>query len=123
WHRQTAARLVGARGNEEHLHRRLALWIRNHEDRSALDALWALYQAGGLDRNVASDCLQHPYAPVRAWAVRLVGEEWGFPELGGTIRILAAGEKDLEVQSQIASTAQRLPSATAMSILAMSLRQ
>jgi hypothetical protein len=43
----------------------------------ALCSLWALYQCGGIDDATAIAAIKHPYAPVRMWAVRLLGDTFG----------------------------------------------
>ena len=42
---------------------------------AALESLWALYGCVGLDDATAGTLLTHPDADVRAWCVRLVGDE------------------------------------------------
>ncbi|NNM31067.1 MAG: dehydrogenase, partial [Akkermansiaceae bacterium] len=118
WHRQMAVRLLGRRGGEPGIRARLLQWIRDHEGRAALDGLWALSQAGGFDDPVAREAMRHPYAPVRAWAVRLLGDAPGISGYAAEqIAQLASREDDLEVWAQVASTAQRVPSGHAMRIL------
>ena len=42
---------------------------------AALEALWALHGCAGLDEATAETLLAHPDADIRAWCVRLVGDE------------------------------------------------
>jgi putative heme-binding domain-containing protein len=89
----------------------------------ALEALWALHQAGWLDDATALSALEHPSAPVRAWAIRLVGDRKQLPENFATaVKRLALTEPDAEVRCQIASTARRLPARQAPGLVATLLR-
>ena len=118
WHRQMAVRLLGQRAPEAGLFQKLRQWIGEHEGRAALDALWALAQAGGLDAAVMAECLRHPHPPVRAWTVRLLGDRPGEWEKAiPLLRTLAQSEGDLEVWSQLASTAQRIRGRDALPLI------
>lgn len=118
WHRQMAVRLLGQRAPEARLFQKLRQWIGEHEGRAALDALWALAQAGGFDAAVMAECLRHPYPPVRAWTVRLLGDRPGEWEKAiPMLRTLAQSEGDLEVWSQLASTAQRIRGRDALPLI------
>ena len=89
-----------------------------------MHGLWALHQAGGLDDALAAELLGHPYPHVRAWAVRLRGDERklsaGFFD---AVRRLAKREGHPEVRSQIAGTAIRLPRNQALGLAAELLRR
>ena len=133
WHRSTAVRLLAERGLRD-LGGVLPNMIARDSGVGALNALWALHQTAGLDPATAIASLSHPFAPVRAWTVRLLGDE------GGVHRNLGAGrhapkggllpdavfdalvarakvETDAEVLSQIASTARRLDARQAMALV------
>src|SRR5439155_10084668 len=85
----------------------------------ALEALWSLHQAGWLDGATALVALEHPAAPVRAWAIRLLGDRKQLPDAFTTaVERLAATEPDAEVRCQIASTARRLPARQALPLVA-----
>ena len=85
----------------------------------ALEALWALHQCGGFDDAAALLALEHTNPHVRRWAVRLLGDRKEAPEkLEAALAKLAAGEKDPEVRSQLASSAKRLPGTSALPIVA-----
>ena len=84
----------------------------------ALEALWALYVSGGFDEVTALKALAHDNADVRRWAVRLVGDDGdATEELLGRLCDLAAREKDVNVRSQLASAARRLPVASNLQIV------
>jgi len=134
WHRHTAVRLLGER-RDPATAEPLRKMISGDAALGALNALWALHQSAGLDEATAIAALSHPYAPVRMWTVRLLGDE------GGVNRNLGAGrhapkggllpakvfdallartrtESDPQVLSQVASTARRLDGPQAMALVA-----
>ena len=139
WHRSTAVRLLGERRDPAVAAALKQVMARN-SGLGALNALWALYQAGGLDEATASTALQHGYAPVRQWTARLLGDEWGLNRNLGAgqharvservkpgslpdtmfaaLREQAARETNAEVLSQFASTARRLNAPQAMALVA-----
>ena len=73
WHRQQALRLLGDRGDRSVIPQ-LTEAARRPSHPRALDALWAIYQTGGLTPSLHRDLIRHPQALVRQWAVRLLGE-------------------------------------------------
>ena len=123
WHRQTAVRLLGQRATAVS-NSKLRKQIKAETGRAALHGLWALHQAGGLDDALAAELLWHSYPHVRAWAVRLRGDERklsaGFFD---EVRRLAKREGHPEVRSQIAGTAIRLPRNQALDLAAELLRR
>ena len=123
WHRQTAVRLLGQRAKNA-TKAKLQNQIKTGTGRAALHGLWALHQAGGLDDALAAELLWHSYPHVRAWAVRLRGDERklsaGFFD---EVRRLAKREGHPEVRSQIAGTAIRLPRNQALVLAAELLRR
>ena len=58
---------------------KLRALIERHEGLGALNALWALYQITRFESEpeTIKKALKHPYAPVRMWTVRLLGDEYG----------------------------------------------
>ena len=136
WHRQTAVRLLAERKDASATFKLREL-IKKHEDLGALNALWALYQVTRFDGEyeTVKSALKHPYAPVRMWTVRLLGDESGrhrglgegaharnrdgvmWIPLYSALAEQARVETDQEVLAQIASTARRLDSAQAMDLV------
>ena len=109
WHRQTAVRLLGERRDPAAVSPLLEA-TASRDVHPALDALWALHQMERLDETLATHLLDHPAAPVRAWAIRLVGDARTLPSsFEARLRTLANTEPDAEVRGQIISTARRLP--------------
>lgn len=135
WHRQTAVRLLGERQDRSAAGKLQEAFARNREV-GALNALWALAQLNVLDDATTRAALHHDYAPVRMWAVRLLGDKYGLnrglglPPTGVAkntevpedflklLSELARHEPDAEVRSQIASTACRLTTQQALALVA-----
>ncbi len=129
WHRHTAVRLLGER-RDPAAAALLRPLLATDPGRGALAVLWALHQSAALDETSAVAALQHPHAPVRAWAARLLGDEWGLhrnlgagqharleegkrpgalpPALHAALAAQAARESDPEALAQFAATARRL---------------
>ena len=117
WHRQTAVRLLSER-KDAGVVEALKKLIRLPDSHPALDALWALHGMGRLDDSMAMETLSHLSAPVRAWTVRLLGDERKLSDaFYAQLRALAASEPDAEVRAQIVSTARRLPAAQALPLV------
>ena len=108
WHRQTAVRLLAQRA-EATLVPQLEALLSQKNPHPALEALWVLHQMGELRLKTARLHLDHPAPMVRAWIIRLSGDDGKLePELFKPIKILAKQESNAEVQCQILSTANRL---------------
>ena len=125
WHRQTAVRLLGERKNNTSVFNELSQLIAENRGLVALNALWALHQADGLDFATAQAGIQHPDADVRRWTIRALGDEYGIhrnlglpgtrqnavdlpSDVMATLKEQALKETDAETRSQMASTARRL---------------
>ena len=87
WHRHTAVRLLGER-KDPNSAPRLRRLVGSGEDLQSLAALWALYQAFGLDQETALVALLNDYAPVRYWAVRLICDDVGFANKRSTLGLV-----------------------------------
>ena len=117
WHRQTAVRLLAERRDSASVPA-LQADLERAEIHPALEALWTLHQLGSLDPARIVRGLKHPQPMVRAWTVRLVGDDRAWPkELEPSLLALATTEPDAEVRSQLLSTARRLPAAQGLSLL------
>ena len=118
WHRQTAVRLLGKIRNDN-LTKKLIEWTKDKKNHYALGGLWALHQSGQLDENLCVQLLQHPYAGIRSWIVRFLGDK-KFISASTAIELikLAQKETNLEVWSQIASTVQRIDGKKSLPVLA-----
>ncbi|MDZ4849517.1 MAG: PVC-type heme-binding CxxCH protein [Pirellulaceae bacterium] len=84
----------------------------------ALQALWTLHQAEMLDEETLVLCLQHTNEHVRRWAIRLIGDSrHASPSLAQSLLRLSANETSLQVRTQIACSAKRLPASIALPLI------
>ncbi len=140
WHRHTTVRLLGER-KDPAAAPKLRRLVQEGQGLQSLNALWALYQAHGLDHETALAALRHGHAPVRYWAVRLICDDVGFAHKRTTVGLVdslgklqdgptqvpqqlfqavlsqAAVEEDAEVRSQMAGSARRLPIDQALALV------
>jgi putative membrane-bound dehydrogenase-like protein len=117
WHRQTAVRVLAERRDPASVPLLLGL-LEKETAHSALEALWALHQIGRLDEATALKTLRQPAGTVRAWTIRLLGDDRTLPPaFFKQLMTLAASEPDAEVRAQILSTALRLPCAQGLGLL------
>lgn len=117
WYRETALRLLGDRRD-----RTVIPMLREMATKSdsahALDAAWALHLCGGWDDPVACTLLQHANPDVRAWTIRLLGDNGNVSELLADAMISIAGrESNAEVRLQLACSCRKLPTALGLAIL------
>jgi hypothetical protein len=117
WWRETARRVLGDRKDRSVAPRLLAM-ARGGSGRLALEALWALNLSGGFDETAAGALLDHREPDVRRWTVRLLGDERRVSaEVAARLSAMARSEPDVEVRSQLASSARRLPAADGLPIV------
>ena len=115
--RQTALRLIGDR-HDMSLVPSLKQMLQSADSQTQLEALWALYQSGGLSDAEAIQLMDHVDPFVRAWTVRLVCDERNVSEsVAARLFALCANEPYLEVRKQLASSARRLPPEIALPML------
>jgi putative membrane-bound dehydrogenase-like protein len=89
---------------------------RNGED--ALEAFWVLNLRGELEESAMRKALHHPNEHVRRWAARLLGDRGLVaPATLAALTELAAADPAVEVRSQLASSAKRLPAGQAFPII------
>jgi putative heme-binding domain-containing protein len=109
WHRSTALRLLYDRRDTTAIPLSAAELARR-TDVDAVPFLWSLYASGGLTERAAQTLLRHPSPDVRRWVVRLVCDRrYVEPPLADALVELAKTEPAIEVRSQLASSARRLP--------------
>ena len=128
WHRQTALRLLGDRKDKSQ-NAKLKALIAKSEGQPALEYLWALNLCGGFNETVAMTTLKHRDPYIRAWTVRLLCDDISSPPLQGGDRggvspsvatrlaALAKSESYVEVRSQLACSARRLPAKQGLPIV------
>ncbi len=113
--REQARRLLAPR-SEPLRDTLLARIEANGED--ALEALWVLHLRGEIEEAGLRSQLHHPNPHLRRWAVRLLGDR---NQVNGVtlteLTALARRESDVEVRSQLASSARRLPAGQAITIV------
>ncbi len=109
WFRQTALRLLGDRKDKTAIPT-LTRLIDENRGQLALEALWALNLSGGLNEAAAIKTLKHENPYVRLWTVRLLcDEKIVSPKIAEQLVAMARTEPDVEVRSQLACSARRLP--------------
>lgn len=117
WHRQTAVRLLGDR-RDATLIPLLRQQLAATTGQAALERLWALHAVTGLNDETAISLLSHADEWVRAWTVRLLCDPKSVSAAAGSaLAAAAAREPYIVVRKQLASSARRLPPATALPIL------
>jgi putative membrane-bound dehydrogenase-like protein len=109
WYSREARRLLAER-RDKAVHAPLRKLIADNKGQLALEALWALYVSEGFDEALALDLLSHANEDVRAWAIRLVGDECKCSQAFRDALVkLAKTEPSPRVRSQLACSARRLP--------------
>lgn len=117
WMRQTALRLLGDRKDRSVVPALKSL-VARESGQLALEALWALNQVGGLDEATALQTLDHANSHARLWTARLLCDGSSVsPAVAAALARRAAIEPDVEVRSQLACSAKRLPALDAMPIV------
>lgn len=117
WTRRTALRLLGER-KDSAAQAPLLKRVSQPNGAIALEALWALHRMEALDEATALASLAHPDPDVRLWTVRLLCDERAVSKKVATALIkMSADEKNVDVLSQLASSARRLPAADGLAML------
>ncbi len=84
----------------------------------ALESLWTLHCLRGFDEALAEELLRSPYAHVRAWTVRLLGEAKTVTDaMAHRLDKFAETEPAVEVRQELACLAARLSAKQAMPII------
>lgn len=115
--RQAAVRVLGQRRDLAATAPLRAIALSSSDDRS-LEAVWSLNWMGAMDEPLMLQLLKHPKPIVREWTVRLIGDSRkGSPAMTSVQKELAQTDNDLHVRTQLACSAKRLPSKSAMPII------
>jgi putative membrane-bound dehydrogenase-like protein len=123
WYARQARRILAERRDETIVPRLKKLALTSDDQVVALQALWAIYVSDGLDENVTSELLGSPHEYVRAWTIRLRGDDQETsPEFATQFISLARNDRSVIVRSQLACTAKRLPGKQALDIVSELLR-
>lgn len=118
WQRQTAQELVSQLEPATILEKAELELKSSFGGRRALDALWILHAANGLDEQQTFSLLNHREPLVREWGIRLTCDDGEVSSgLGQRLAQLARTEKDVRVRSQLAASARRLPAEHTLAIV------
>lgn len=91
---------------------------RGDNGQRSLEALWALNLSGGFTDEIAEDLVRHPNEHIRRWVVRLLGDRRYAGEVLGPMLVEMAGmESEVQVRSQLACSAKRLPAREGLPIV------
>lgn len=119
WYARGARVILAERKDRSALARLRELVFKEESQELSLQALWAYYVTAGLDDDFAEKLLDHRFEYVRAWTIRLLGDERRIPErLFPHLVRLSREDASAVVHSQLASTAKRLPGEQALPLLA-----
>jgi putative membrane-bound dehydrogenase-like protein len=123
WYSREARRILGERRDKSVLPE-LRRLIADNKGQLALEALWALYVTGGFHDDLACQLLDHVNEDVRAWTVRLLGDE-NKVSIKVHERLVQTAKTDPspQVRSQLACSARRLPGADCLAIVVELLRR
>jgi putative heme-binding domain-containing protein len=117
WIRQTSLRLIADR-QDRSIVPDVSRLVWEKAGQTALEGLWALNLLGDLDESTASRALDHPDPFVRLWAARLLCDAGTVSSaLASKLAHRATVETDVEVRSQLACSAKRLPTEAALRIV------
>jgi putative membrane-bound dehydrogenase-like protein len=117
WYARTARRILADRRDSEVI-LPLRTRVRETQDDSVLQSLWALYVSGGFTEAFGRELLGHCNEHVRRWAVRLLGDERRIgDETARELERLAECEPSRIVRSQLACTARRLSSRQGLPVI------
>jgi putative membrane-bound dehydrogenase-like protein len=125
WYAREARRILSERRDAATYRRLEKIVDESANEHLALEGLWTLYASGGWNETLATRWLGHPSADVRAWSVRLSGDEKTAlsKSMHSRLVALAASESSSTVRSQLACTAKRLPAANSLAIVAKLLQR
>ena len=123
WYARQARRLLAERCDQSVVPALTKLALDSDDQRLALQGLWSLYVIGALDAQLAEKTLASRHEYVRAWTVRLLGDERIVsPALLRQLVHLARHDSSVVVRSQLACTAKRLPASETIPIVEQLLR-
>ncbi|MEM1068357.1 MAG: PVC-type heme-binding CxxCH protein [Planctomycetota bacterium] len=83
-------------------------------DAGSLESVWAIHLMDQLTATRAGDWLRHEDPNIRRWVIRLLGDRH---ESHPLFAELAASDPDVQVRSQLASTAKRIDPESAMAVV------
>jgi len=117
WNARTARRLLAERRDETVLPRLETMLFDGHDERATLQALWSLYVSGGFHDTLAARLLEHRHEYVRAWTIRLLGDQRQISKrLENRLLFVAVNDTSSVARSQLACSCKRLPGDVALPI-------
>lgn len=123
WYARQARQLLAERSDSSVVPTLTEWALTSKDQRLALQGLWSIHVLGALDSALALKTLSSPHEYVRAWTIRLLGDDRNIPpRLRNEFTSLAKSDPSVIVRCQLAGTAKRLPSAAAMPILEQLIR-
>ena len=123
WKRQTALQLLADRRDASVLPQ-LKKVLSSETGNLPIEALWAFNRLAPLDDTFSLQLLRHEDPYVRAWTVRLICDAKEVSSrLTEELRDMAIREPHVEVRSQLACSARRLPAAPGLAIVGQLLRR
>jgi putative membrane-bound dehydrogenase-like protein len=118
WYARQARRVFAER-RDKSIVPALTKLLDSSDQRLALQGLWSIYVSGGFDDRLAERLLKSPHEYVRAWTVRLLGDERTVsPGIQQKLVRLARDDSSVVVRSQLACTAKRLSADAGIPIVA-----
>ncbi len=118
WHRETARRLIADAPRNVELGKLLEEKLFTSTGPLAVEFLWSAHLNRTLTETMAMKCLDHSDPQVRLWTVRLFADDGRLPsDMGRKAAALAKTEPNIEVRSQLAASAKRLPAEQALPIV------
>ncbi|MEM7391948.1 MAG: hypothetical protein AAF492_06325, partial [Verrucomicrobiota bacterium] len=116
WYRETARRLLHQREDRSVIPTLKTLF--EEPGQIALEALWALNLLDAFDESMGLVALDHPHPMVRFWSIRLIGDDRRISDTAlNALLDRIETESDLEVRSQLAATARRLPASSGLPLV------
>ncbi len=118
WMRETAQQVIGDRKDGELIGPLRQILAGRTTGQFSLESLWALNLSGGFNDATAIELLVHPDPHVRAWTIRLLGDRRAASaDVTHALVEMGTKESNVEVRSQLAATAKRLPALAALSLV------
>ena len=112
WQRHEAVVVIGQRGADPALAAQLVRRLADQSRSRAVETLWALAAAGGLNEAAVMAAVHHPKPEARGWAWRLWFDHHDRVDgpLAASFLLAAQSEQDIGVLCQIASSTRRIAS-------------
>lgn len=117
WYRQTALRVLGDKKDTSVLPALRSI-VADENSPYALDAFWAIYQINSGQLSQEKGFFTHRNPQVRKWNMRLICDENSLPSDVKEILVdLVIAANDVELRTQFASSAKRLPAGDCLTIV------